>query len=267
MSKENTVNDDNKIKKSKKIKLIIMLLILLVLFIWYGIYLNNSNTQSNDYKVISYLENKYNQKFEIIQLVEERQYENPAISCDGSTFVPARKVKDKYEYDYEVLSKSDNIKFNVYYLNDKGTDSFKDSYIECKNVTKSIEEISNYIVCNIGDTTLEKEIKFVERPFSLTYDCDIDIYLNEKIDEILEQNYINRLQSIRIYINSIIDSFTRNYCDIYNTNSDTFIVFKVYIHYQDGKYTKINEASTLYVFNENSTSGIDINSYWRNLND
>ena len=83
----------------------------------------------------------------------------------------------------------------------------------------------------------------------------------------MEQNYINRLQSIRIYINSIIDSFTRNYSDIYNTNSDTFIVFKVYIHYQDEKYTKINEASTLYVFNENSTSGIDINSYWRNLND
>lgn len=53
MSKENTVNDDNKIKKSKKIKSIIMLLILLVLFIWYGIYLNNSNTQSNEYKVIS----------------------------------------------------------------------------------------------------------------------------------------------------------------------------------------------------------------------
>lgn len=267
MINQNTFNDENKLKKSKKIKLIIILLVLVVFFISYELYLNNDKQQSNDLKVISYLENKYNQKFEIIQLIDSRQYEKPAIGCDGSIFVPARKVKDKYEYDYEVLSTTDNIKFNVYYLDDKGTDNFHDSYIECKNVAKTIEGISNHIISNIGNINTQKAFDIVERNFLLTYDCDINIYFNENLNEMLDENYIKRLQAIRVYTNSIIESFTKTYSHIYNTNSYSYMIFNVYIHYQDEKYIKVNEASTIYVFNENSMSGINIESYWRNLND
>lgn len=267
MINQNTFNNENKLKKFKKIKLIIILAVLLVLFISYGLYLNDDKKQSNDLKVVSYLENKYNQKFEIVQLVDSRQYEKPAIGCDGSTFVPARKVKDKYEYDYEILSKTDNIKFNVYYLDDKGTDNFQDSYIESKNVAKTIEEISNHIISNIGNINTQKTFDIVERNFSLTYDCDINIYFNENLNEILDENYINRLHAIRVYTSNIIDSFTKTYSYIYNTNSHSYMIFNVYIHYQDEKYIKVNESSMLCVFNENSTSGINIESYWRRLND
>ena len=268
MINQNTFNDEKKLKRSKKIKLIMILSVLAVLFISYGLDLTNDKQQiNNNLKVISYLENKYNQKFEIIQLVDSRQYEKPAIGCDGSTFVPARKVKDKYEYDYEVLSITDNVKFNVYYLDDKGTDNFEDSYIESKNVIKTIEEISNHIISDIGNINTQKTFDVVEKNFQLTYYCNINIYFNENLNEILDKNYINKLQAIRLYTNSIIDSYTKNYSDIYNTNSYSYMIFNVYIHYQDEKYIKVNEAKTLYVFNENSTSGINIESYWRNLDD
>jgi len=97
--------------------------------------------------------------------VESRQCETPALNCDGSTFIPARKIKDKYEYDYEVLSKNDNIKFNVYYLDDKGTDNFQDSYIESKDVAKTIEEISNHIISNIGNINTQKTFDVVKKIF------------------------------------------------------------------------------------------------------
>ena len=268
MINQTTFNDENKLKKSKKIKLIMILLVLAVPFISYGLYLkNDKRPTNNELKVISYLENKYNQKFEIIQLVDSRQYENPEINFDGTTFVPSSKVEDKYEYDYEVLSTTDNIKFNVYYLDDRGTDNFQDSYIESKNVKKTIEEISNHIISNIGNINTQKTVDIVERNFQLTYDCDINIYFNENLNEILDKDYINRLQSIRLYTNNIIDSFTKTYSDIYNNNSYSYMIFNVYIHYQDERYIKVNEAKTLYVFNENSTSGINIESYWRNLDD
>ena len=121
MNKGNFLSDENK----KILKLFVLLLLLLVLFISYGVYSKNNNRKSNDSKVISYLENKYNQKFEIIQLVDSRQYEESVLNCDNSELLPPRKIKGKYEYDYEILSISDNIKFNIYYLNDKGADSFK----------------------------------------------------------------------------------------------------------------------------------------------
>ena len=172
------MNNENKGKKSKTIKLIVVLLFLAMLFIIYGVYLKTDTHESKEKKVITYLENKYNQEFEIIELVASKQYEEPPIGCDGSTFIPARKVKDKYQYDYEVLSKTDNVKFNVYYLDDKGEDGFKDSYTECKNLIETIDEISSHIIANIGDENCQKEILVEERDYTLTYDCDINIYLN-----------------------------------------------------------------------------------------
>lgn len=56
MNKENFLSDENK----KILKLFVLLLLLLVLFIGYGVYSKNNNRKSNDSKVISYLENKYN---------------------------------------------------------------------------------------------------------------------------------------------------------------------------------------------------------------
>ena len=73
MINQNTFNDEKKLKRSKKIKLIMILSVLAVLFISYGLDLTNDKQQiNNNLKVISYLENKYNQKFEIIQFQDEK---------------------------------------------------------------------------------------------------------------------------------------------------------------------------------------------------
>lgn len=255
MNKGNFLSDENK----KILKLFVLLLLLLVLFISYGVYSKNNNRKSNDSKVISYLENKYNQKFEIIQLVDSRQYEESVLNCDNSELLPPRKIKGKYEYDYEILSISDNIKFNIYYLNDKSADSFKDSYTECKTVAKTIEEISNYIINTIGSTTSEKDFTIDEKTFSLYYNYNINIYSNEKLDEILEQNYITKLESIQTYTNNIIHSVSQRYHNMYYNG--------IYIYYQDGKYIKVGKTGTLHVFNKDNSSDISIDEYLENLND
>ena len=57
----------------------------------YGIFIK-STPESREEKIISYLEKKYNSKFEIVQLIDSG--ENvlfSEISCDGSTFCPEIK--------------------------------------------------------------------------------------------------------------------------------------------------------------------------------
>ena len=59
----------------------------------YGIFIK-STPESREKEIISYLEKKYNSKFEIIQMIDSG--ENVlfgGINCDGSTFCPEIKEK------------------------------------------------------------------------------------------------------------------------------------------------------------------------------
>ena len=68
-------------------------------------------------KIISYLEKKYNSEFKIIEMTSSGEHIIlPEQSCDGATFCPEIKDKGVYYYRYNVLSLSDNVTFEVEYL-------------------------------------------------------------------------------------------------------------------------------------------------------
>ncbi len=185
----------------------------------YSIFIK-STPESREKKIISYLENKYNSKFEIVQLIDSG--ENilfSGISCDGSTFFPEIKEKGAYYYTYKVLSVSDNITFNVKYLDKKIQDKITEepSYYSLKNTDDILKDISNYIIDKIGGT--------VEESVNSEYkDSDyISIRIDENLKDIYDKSYMEKLKSIQSYIDS-------------KNNSDADINIDVYINYNDNCY-------------------------------
>ncbi len=203
----------------KKINIIVIIAILIILFIIYGISIK-STPENREKKIISYLEKKYNSKFEIVQLIDSG--ENvllDEISCDGATFCPEIKEKGVYYYTYEVLSVSDNITFKVKYLDKKIKDKITEepSYFSLKNTDDILKDISNYIIDKIGGTVEES----VNSEFK---DCDyITIKIDENLNDIYNNSYMKKLKNIQAYIDS-------------KNNSDPDINIDVEIYYNDNCY-------------------------------
>lgn len=210
---------DKKIYKNKKRNIIIIITILIILFIVYGISIK-STPESREKKIISYLEKKYNSKFEIVQLIDSG--ENvlfDGISCDGSILCPEIKEKGVYYYSYEVLSVSDKVTFNVTYLDKKLKDKITEetSYFSLKNTDNILKDIANYIINTVGGTVEES----VNSEFK---NCDyIRVKIDKNLKDIYNNNYMKKLKDIKSYIDS-------------KNNSDKDIHIDVYIHYNDNCY-------------------------------
>lgn len=175
--------------KNKKIKLIILIVVLVILFIGYGISFK-STPESREEKIISYLEKKYNSKFEIIQMTDSG--ENvlmEEMSCDGATFCPEIKDKGVYYYTYKVRSISDNVTFEVKYLDKRLKDKITETttYYSLTNRNNIISDIDNYIMNTIGNDNV---IKTKSTSFKI----------DEKFDEICDSNYVKKLDKISSYI-------------------------------------------------------------------
>ncbi len=185
-----TDKEDTKILKNKKIKLIVLLIILLILFTGYAISIK-STPESREKKIISYLEKKYNSEFKIIEMTSSGEHViMPKISCDGSTFCPEIKDKGVSYYKYNVLSVSDNITFEVEYLDRRLKDEITETttYYSLTHTEDILGNISNYIISTIGNnkTTIDSNT--------------ISIKFNEKFDEICNSNYKQKLEKISTYI-------------------------------------------------------------------
>lgn len=183
------VEDNKKTQKNKKIAVIVIIIILITLFIGYGISLK-SRPESREKKIISYLEKKYNSKFEIIGLKDSG--ENvimEKISCDGSTFCPKITDKGVYFYTYEVRSVSDNVTFEVKYLDKRLKDEITEitTYYSLTNKNDIISDIDNYIINTIGN---DKVIKTESNSFKI----------DEKFDEVCDSNYVKKLEKISTYV-------------------------------------------------------------------
>lgn len=257
--KENISIENKKNTKSKIILLVTMIVILLVSFIIYGIIVNNKSI-SNESELLSHLKNKYHKNFEIIELVASKQYETPSIGCDGSTFIPSKKVKGKYQYYYDVLSISDNIKFNVYLIDDNGKRSFEDSYDICKHFENTAEELQTYVISNIGNTNSKKESFSEIDDYSLYYSCNVKVYLDEKFEDIIDTEFIKKLNLIYDYEGNINNKFNSRY----NANSDGKAYFGIYIYDSNSNYIDITRYASLngfYIFDKNGGPGIEINDY------
>ena len=186
-------------QKTKKVKLLIAIAILIILFIGFGIFIK-STPESREHKVISYLKEKYNTDFEIIRLIDSG--ENvlfSEISCDGATFCPEIKDKGTYYYRYEVLSLSDNITFEVNYLDKKIKDTITESYFPKKYGDYILNDISNYIVSTIGDN--ETVTEFNKSNYK-NYGLEgwIEVNINKDLDNIYNKEYMKKLEAISSYI-------------------------------------------------------------------
>lgn len=182
--------ENSKILKNKKRNLIIIIVILLILFIGYGISID-STPEGREKKIISYLEKKYNSKFKIIEMTSSGEHIIlNEISCDGATFCPEIKDKGVYYYRYNVLSLSDNITFEVEYLDKRLKDKITEitTYYSLIHTDDILSDINNYIISTIGNHKTEISSQ------------SISIEFDEKFDEICDSNYKQKLDKISTYV-------------------------------------------------------------------
>lgn len=182
--------ENTKIIKNKKRNLIIILIILAILFIGYGISIK-STPQSREKKIISYLEKKYNSEFEIVEMTSSGEHVTMSeIGCDGATFCPEIKDKGVYYYRYSVLSLSDNVTFEVEYLDKRLKDKITEitTYYSLIHTDDILSDINNYIISIMGNNKTSMDSK------SLSFKFD------EKFDEICDSNYRQKLENISTYV-------------------------------------------------------------------
>ena len=181
----NSEGKNRKIIKNKKIALIVIIVVLIVLFIGYGISFK-STPESREKKIISYLEKKYHSEFEIIKLKDSGENVLMGeIGCDGTTFCPKITDKGVYYYTYEVRSVSDNVTFEVKYLDKRLKDKIieKTTYFSLTNKNDIMSDIDNYIIKTLGnDNVIKKE------PNSFK--------INQCFDKICDSNYVKKLKKI-----------------------------------------------------------------------
>lgn len=186
----NDKKEDAKIVKNKKRNLIIIILILLILFIGYGISIK-STPEEREKKIISYLEKKYDSKFEIVEMTSSGEHIIlNEINCDGSTFCPEIKDKGVYYYRYNVVSLSDNVTFEVEYLDKRLKDKITEitTYYSLIHTDDILDDINNYIISTMGNNKTRVDSKSI----SLTFD--------ERFDEICDSNYKQKLEKVATYV-------------------------------------------------------------------
>lgn len=146
------IEENIKISNNKKIKFIIITILLLVLFLGYSVSIT-STPEVRKKKIISYLEKKYNSKFKIIEMTNSGEHVIlNEISCDGATFCPEIKDKNVYYYKYNVLSLSDNVTFEVEYLDKRLKDTITETttYYSLIHTDDILNDINNYIISIMG---------------------------------------------------------------------------------------------------------------------
>ena len=187
------IKENVKISKNKKRNLIIVIVILLILFIGYGISIK-STPEEREKKIISYLEKKYNSKFEIIEMTSSGEHILiNELNCDGSTFVPEIKDKGVYYYIYKVLSLTDNVTFEVEYLDRRLKDRITEitTYYSLIHKDDIVKDINNYIISTMGNHKIESSSEY----------GSISVEFSEKFDEICNSSYKQKLEKISKYVN------------------------------------------------------------------
>lgn len=256
-NKDINIEKENNTTKLKKIKIFIILIILIIVFLLYGIITNNTAAVSLEEQILSYLKEKYPESdFEIEQLVDSTQARTSGLGCDGSYIIEPKNIKGDYYYYYDMLSKLDDIKFNISLEDDNGKVEIKDSYDTCKKMIECVKKIQDYIILEIGDENSKKSSYYTDYKtfpsYSLSYSCNIDVYIDKNFRDILSEDFINKLHLINTYENNI----TNDYDNVY---------FSIYVHDNIGNYIAVSSFASLegfYVYNEENKCLGEINEYY-----
>ncbi|MEE1218587.1 MAG: hypothetical protein U0L20_01530 [Ruminococcus sp.] len=188
------MNEENikKTKNKKIILLIILIAILVGLFVVFGMSMY-STPESREQKIISYLEKKYDSKFEIVEMTKTGEHIIlNELSCDGSTFCPEIKDSGVHYYLYNVVSKSDNITFEVEYLDRRFIDEITETttYFSITHTDEIVLDINDYITDIFGEKNLHKEVS----------EKSIGVRIYEDFDKIYNSDYRQKLDKISAYV-------------------------------------------------------------------
>ena len=237
-------NNTTKLKK-----MFIILIILIIFFLLYGITTNTSADSSLEEQISSYLKEKYpDSDFEIEQFTS-MQAINSGIGCDGSYLIEPKNIDGMYLYYYDMFSKLDDVKFNIYLVDDNGKVEIKDSYDTCRKIKECAEKIQDYIILEIGDENSKKSSSYFQTT-NLHYYCGINVYIEENFKDILSEDFINKLHSINTYTNNITgyDDNVEYHIFVYDNTGNSVAVshFEIlggfYVHGKDGEILgEINE--------------------------
>ena len=119
------------VKKNNYLFQIIGIIALCIVLLPISIMLVNKNV-SGELRTKYYLENKYNEKFDNITLIQSIKNSDQILSCDGSNFGTI-KGKGNTEY-YLAYSKENDLEFAVFY--DTHTKEYNDFYEHSLNLRK-----------------------------------------------------------------------------------------------------------------------------------
>jgi len=203
-------NEESRKEKRKKRNLVIVLVVLVILFFCYGVSLS-STPENREEKIISYLEKKYNSEFKIIEMTSSGEHIIlNELNCDGTTFCPEIKDKGVYYYRYNVQSLSDNIIFEVEYLDKRLKDTITEitSYSSLMNKDKSLADINDYIVNLFGNVNS----KILQNSVSVEFD--------EKFVEICDSNYRKKLEQLSTFVRKKKHMYEDQYLSVYFEYSD-----------------------------------------------
>ena len=123
------ITQEKNTNKKFKIFIAIILLLIAVLITVISIILTSNSKLTREDKILNYLEDKYNEYFEVVRLIDSgEKVLVRAVSIDGSTLIPKIKSKNTVCYVYEIRSFKDDILFNLVYEDKNIGDKIYESY-------------------------------------------------------------------------------------------------------------------------------------------
>ncbi|MBE5813300.1 MAG: hypothetical protein E7314_06585 [Clostridiales bacterium] len=152
-----------KTDKVKLVKLILVILILGCLFVFYTVPLSQIRRLflTNEDLILNYLSEKYNQEFEIINLIStEQETKMNYIIFDCGYAEP---IKDSFIHYYKVHSVEDNVNFEVVYYQKPQYDSFEDTY--------SLGHITSLTAEEKKEIIHKKKVSLDKKEIKIAYEC------------------------------------------------------------------------------------------------
>ena len=198
---KNDMEDKNVEKKQdKKIKIFGLVSLGIILILIASIVIINATTTREE-KILKYLEDKYNEYFEVVRLISSgEKVLIHELGMDGGVLIPEVKSKSTICYLYEIRAYKDDLLFELMYEDKRIYDEIYEAYFRLSRGDKFLNEIAEYIVFELGDKDSKVEFsKYEYKDYGM--EGEITIEVNQNLNDKMSADYIeNKLRKISSYI-------------------------------------------------------------------